>query len=231
MFQSLAESSRAYGQRRRAFSRSSLVLTAVASGVVLSAGVAQAAPAPFPCPNGSVGGFTYTNITQPTILNPALGGTGGTCEFTSPFPDQISSDIDFEDNLTDVTNGIYAYSVTRNDGNFFLQARVDSDTDGIGGTTSVVKEIFGAYDPGTNTFSNLIGTDISTNGSQAVISLSNQTLSTIYVRDTYSSSGTTRLDNMTNTFNVPGPLPVLGAGAAFGFSRKLRGRIKATRQA
>jgi len=29
--------------------------------------------------------------------------------------------------------------------------------------------------------------------------------------------------------NVPGPLPILGAGAAFGFSRKLRGRIKAAR--
>jgi hypothetical protein len=28
---------------------------------------------------------------------------------------------------------------------------------------------------------------------------------------------------------VPGPLPILGAGAAFGFSRKLRGRIKAIR--
>ncbi|MEB3335489.1 MAG: hypothetical protein VKP70_10955, partial [Cyanobacteriota bacterium] len=25
---------------------------------------------------------------------------------------------------------------------------------------------------------------------------------------------------------VPGPLPILGAGAAFGFSRKLRARIK-----
>ena len=224
MFQSLAESSRANGQRRRAFSRSSLVLTAMASGVVLSAGVAQAAPGPFPC-NGSVGGFTYTTITQPTILQP-----GGTCEFTSPFPNQISSDVDFQDNLQDVTGGIYAYSVTRDDGFFFLEARVDSDTDGIGGTTSVVKEIFGDYDPGTNTFSNLLGTDISTNGSQAVISLTNQKLSKIYVRDTYSSFGTTRLDNMTNTFNVPGPLPVLGAGAAFGFSRKLRGRIKATRQ-
>ena len=30
---------------------------------------------------------------------------------------------------------------------------------------------------------------------------------------------------------VPGPLPILGAGAAFGFSRKLRGRIKASRAA
>ena len=29
-----------------------------------------------------------------------------------------------------------------------------------------------------------------------------------------------------NTTNVPGPLPVLGAGAAFSFSRRLRRRIK-----
>jgi hypothetical protein len=27
---------------------------------------------------------------------------------------------------------------------------------------------------------------------------------------------------------TPGPLPILGAGAAFGFSRKLRSRIKAS---
>jgi hypothetical protein len=226
MFQSLAEAGRAYGQRRRAFSRSSLVLTAVASGVVLSAGVAQAAPVLLPCPNDSVGGFTYTIITQPTILQPAPGGTGGTCDFSSPFPNQISAEIDFQNNLIDVSNGIFEYSVTRDDFKSFLQARLDSETDGLGGTTSVVKEIFG--DAG---FTNLIGTVTSLNGSEAEISLTNQNLSTIYVRDTYSSSGTTRLDAMDNTFNVPGPLPVLGAGAAFGFSRKLRGRIKAIRQA
>jgi hypothetical protein len=34
---------------------------------------------------------------------------------------------------------------------------------------------------------------------------------------------------MTNSYLAPGPLPILGAGAAFGFTRKLRGRIKATR--
>ena len=224
MFQSLLGPSRTKRHRLRAFTNSSLVLTAVASGVVLSAGVAQAAPVPLPCPNGSVSGFTYTIITQPTILQP-----GGTCEFTSPFPGQLSSDIDFEENLLNATNGRYEYSVTNTNGPI-LQARVDSDTDGIGGTTSVVKEIFGTYDPGTNTFSNSLGTATSFNGSQALITLTNQTLSTIYVRDTYSSSGTTKLDNMTNSF-VPGPLPILGAGAAFGFSRKLRGRIKATSNA
>lgn len=32
-------------------------------------------------------------------------------------------------------------------------------------------------------------------------------------------------------YQTPGPLPVLGAGVAFGFSRKLRQRIKASRTA
>jgi len=60
--------------------------------------------------------------------------------------------------------------------------------------------------------------------------LSNQTLTTIWVRDTYSAGSGDVLDTVTNTFEtVPGPLPILGAGAAFGFSRKLRGRIKAAR--
>ena len=35
-----------------------------------------------------------------------------------------------------------------------------------------------------------------------------------------------RLDQMADTTAVPGPLPLVGAAAAFGFSRKLRNRIK-----
>jgi hypothetical protein len=55
---------------------------------------------------------------------------------------------------------------------------------------------------------------------------------TIYVKDSYTASNTgARLDNFSNTFQTPGPLPILGAGAAFSFSRKLRGRIKAARTA
>jgi hypothetical protein len=38
------------------------------------------------------------------------------------------------------------------------------------------------------------------------------------------------VDNYTNTFRqTPGPLPILGAGTALGFSRKLRKRVKAYR--
>ncbi len=40
------------------------------------------------------------------------------------------------------------------------------------------------------------------------------------------------VDNVTDNYKQsPGPLPLLGAGAAFGFSRKLRGRIKGSRTA
>jgi hypothetical protein len=41
--------------------------------------------------------------------------------------------------------------------------------------------------------------------------------------------GVTQFSNRLNQQNpseVPGPLPLLGAGAAFGFSRKLRNRVK-----
>lgn len=55
----------------------------------------------------------------------------------------------------------------------------------------------------------------------------------VYVRETYIVTGSgIALDNAVNGITqTPGPLPILGAGAAFGFSRKLRSRIKASRTA
>ena len=60
---------------------------------------------------------------------------------------------------------------------------------------------------------------------------------TIYVRDTWSIAPDSNValdaiqNNYTqNTDRVPGPLPLLGAGAAFGFSRRIRSRIKGARQ-
>lgn len=54
---------------------------------------------------------------------------------------------------------------------------------------------------------------------------------TIYVRDNWTVSNGTQLDSFQNYYSqtgdkVPGPLPLLGAGAAFGFSRQLRKRIR-----
>jgi hypothetical protein len=55
---------------------------------------------------------------------------------------------------------------------------------------------------------------------------------TITVNNNFNGSGGA-IDSMQNSFQqrantdkVPGPLPLLGAGAAFGFSRRIRSRIK-----
>ena len=53
-------------------------------------------------------------------------------------------------------------------------------------------------------------------------------IKTIAVDQRFTALGTRRLSSFTTTFtqNVPGPLPLLGGAAAFGFSRRLRSRIK-----
>ena len=54
----------------------------------------------------------------------------------------------------------------------------------------------------------------------------------IQVTDSWNvPTSTAQLRSGVNTFtqDVPGPLPVLGAGAAFGFSRKLRSRVRLAR--
>jgi hypothetical protein len=48
----------------------------------------------------------------------------------------------------------------------------------------------------------------------------------------FDSSGTVNVTQTPITFNtssVPGPIPLFGVGAAFGFSRKLRKRIKSVK--
>jgi hypothetical protein len=72
-------------------------------------------------------------------------------------------------------------------------------------------------------------TPVSDNGS-SILNLSKK-VNTLYITDTYTGTSTAALDNFINTYQTPGPLPILGAGAAFGFSRKLRSRIKAGRTA
>jgi hypothetical protein len=60
-------------------------------------------------------------------------------------------------------------------------------------------------------------------------------LAELYILDT-ANAGTVanggNVQRYVNTFRqVPGPLPLLGAGAAFSFTRKLRRRVKTFRMA
>jgi len=85
----------------------------------------------------------------------------------------------------------------------------------------VSKEI---YDTATNT---LLGTLTSNNIPSFVLPGEYTSLT---VRNTITSGG--NYDNISNNYiqrshaEAPGPLPLLGAGAAFGFSRRLRSRIR-----
>ena len=206
---------------------------------LLNAGAAMAASstAPtFPCTTG-LGGFAppmpvvagaYSYTVTP-IAGPTTGT--GSCTVSSPvagFDYFVTQDVKFVQELVGPATGVYSYKLTSNNGQPFLAGLIDSDFDL--GTGTVQKEVFTAMDGLGNPIGASIFNQTSTNGSPSgLIALDNQSLSTIYVRDTYTVDAGGQLDNFTNTFQTPGPLPILGAGAAFGFSRKLRGRIKAAR--
>ena len=89
----------------------------------------------------------------------------------------------------------------------------------FGPNVTVTKQVYS--DPAwTNNILTLSG-----NGSMGDISALN--LKDIWILDTYNVPAGEGLDNFNNAFTqVPGPLPLLGAGTAFGFSRRLRRRSK-----
>jgi len=90
-----------------------------------------------------------------------------------------------------------------------------------GGTT--VQKIYGTGWDGTN----ITGVIDTLNLTNNVMDSGPAYGTTLYVKDIWTASPGVTIDNINNNFaQVPGPLPILGIGAAFGFSRKLRKRIK-----
>jgi len=78
----------------------------------------------------------------------------------------------------------------------------------------------------------------SLNGVASTVALPFNTYKTLWVRDSFTPGSAGSLKTLVNEYTqgdssitVPGPLPVLGAGMALGFSRKLRSRIKGTAKA
>jgi len=95
------------------------------------------------------------------------------------------------------------------------------------GPCTVTKEI-GIYDSfGTLTPAPSL-TRVSTNGVPALPAFFSPGVKKIRVTDTWLAPSGGSLDAISNNFtqSVPGPLPLLGAAAAFGWSRRLRSRVK-----
>lgn len=202
------------------FGHTVLAASMLAGGAsLLNAGGAMAVAC-----TGPANGFS-TSLLDNAATHP------GNCDIESPlagnpsFDKFVAIEYDFIPNISN-TSGSYQYSLTSTTKGAFRNFRLDFDTQ-LGSNVSLTKEVF-ATQADLIAGINQIGT---VNQSQLtqLLPLSNQSLTTIWVKDTYSVPSTDVLDTVTNTFQTPGPLPILGAGAAFGFSRKLRGRIKAAR--
>lgn len=234
---------------------SALALTALAGGMMLSSGEGKAAsfcappgdangnmiPGPAICnvEDTKVGFPPFIQQTRASYLPFSSGtsaefrnlpGTNINYELTGLNYPSAQTQIDTDFNVPGTSNytGGLISSVYRVEGlNGTYLTGIDLAASGIGNFT-VKKEVFSDAALTTKlTELNLTGA-----GFVPVVPLNN--LSQIYIKDTFNNPviGQSSIDNVQNTVrSTPGPLPILGASAAFGFSRKLRGRIKASRAA
>ena len=234
------------------------VLMAVAlaggSAPILFAGLAEAAPTSptdyscNPLTTGGSGGFrsiafgdffvgdTITCADKKfTVQSFDFGGTTGDVEFewteTPPagfVNDFFSVDIDFSPVAFGGQVGHFEYKLEISDPNYAYDTiQLDSNVAvGSGGGTPLNTEVKKIVNGAT--------TLTSINGAQ-VGPIALPYASPIIVRDEWQVGATDTLDNIKDTVTqrneVPGPLPLMGAGMAFGFSRKLRSRIKASASA
>ena len=125
----------------------------------------------------------------------------------------------------------YGYDVDITDAGWeFSQLGLDSDVAALLNRATVVK----SADPGAG--EEAILTLTSVNGAPAGPATFEGSYKSIVIRDTVTlvASPVVEITSVTNAWTqrpsskVPGPLPLLGAGAAFGMSRRLRRRIKSS---
>jgi hypothetical protein len=172
---------------------------------------------------------------QWTLNSYNFGSNAGSIEFewiqADPSPgytdDLFSTNINFKPSLvgksSGLTTGFLDYNLSILDPTWHFQSAQLDSTVAIHpkspGQTTVTKTITGGP------------TLTSSDGSQITI---NPVVlpSTIHVRDSWIVQPKDVLSNIKDTYvqHAPGPLPLLGAGLAFGWSRKLRQRVKATGQ-
>lgn len=217
-------------------------LLVVGGGSILSAGAAKAVEcsfvgSTFSCPPSIIlGDKQFSKFAWKVIDGDGVPDIFGTVEFkwdqlgVAGFADDIwTVDVDFEEgggNVIGPASGTFAYriDILSPQGNGWEFGTVQHDSDSLNGSTLSTKIV--TYDGGEVT---LISQDGEPDGPVKIGG------KYVLVEDTWElDSNLDVLDSFSNTFTqepVPGPLPLLGAGAAFGFSRRLRSRIKASRLA
>ncbi|MCX5949529.1 MAG: hypothetical protein NTY67_15605 [Cyanobacteria bacterium] len=201
------------------------------SGIVLQAGESKAATCPLAnlasC-NQQIGDLIFSNFN--------FGGFAAganTFTLTNPFPGTSGTvSLNFgPSDLTASTTGSFGYTVSLVNGRTFAVAESNITGSTLGGgsfSTSFTSSGMTAPANASNGFSPSFSSSF---GSGLTSQAFTQTFIFTPVNsgnqiDTLSNLGAAIGTTPQGTTSVPGPLPVLGAGAAFGFSRKLRNRIK-----
>ena len=135
--------------------------------------------------------------------------------------DQFSLQLDFNPDSEGPYTGQFDYQISVLDPNYeFATAELDSIVSGVPVGTTVTKKIFG--------FADIVSTDGS---NETGVPVSGKLLKVQNIWDVKAGSVLNSFGDTYTQDKVPGPLPLLGAGIAFGFSRKLRRRISASAQA
>jgi len=177
----------------------------------------------------SKGTFEISATSRP------IGDFEATCPIIGTDITTLAVDYDPDDLFAG--SGSYNYNVATisptNPEPFFREIGLGVDVNGIGTySVTVKKEVFTSA--GGTSLGTLVFNQTNSGSSYTGDLLVNPIYKSLYIVDSYDVTvgDTVGIDKITNTFeSVPGPLPILGAGAAFGFSRKLRSRIKAGRTA
>jgi hypothetical protein len=172
---------------------------------------------------------TFTDRATATSVNALPPDTTVKFEGTGLFypKSQVQIDTDFNPPLTGVQR-TSEYTVEKLTPGFWFD-QVDLTWNQVPGGNAAVSAKYEFFDRNAPTVA--LGPPIILTNSGSIADIVGIKPTLVKVTNTYTpNSGA--IDNVENTFrNVPGPLPILGAGAAFGFSRKLRSRIKASRTA
>jgi hypothetical protein len=147
--------------------------------------------------------------------------------------------LDFNPNRNNILNdnGFLKYKLEIDpilgDGRVFDQVKLANQGDITNGEYEITKTFW------NSDFTTQIITDVLINPSTPDgISVANLGLTTLYVWDKWNvkPGANGSINSLQNSFGqtvppVPGPLPLVGIGAAFGFSRRIRSRIKGARLA
>lgn len=220
------------GRLIKSVATSALAISTLAGGLVLSGGEANATAicftfnpvTPTPTPPCVDGDWTNTYIGfNYTVDDPGLDGDVRLEDITPSNPDAANVRINFLNTTPDGSSGSYEYSIKTADHNI-IKVGFDADQGTVTGHVyDIYKYVFS--DAG---FTNLLGElHLDETSVDAFLDTNN---SELWIRDRWDIQ-TAGLIQITNSYQAPGPLPILGAGAAFGFSRKLRSRIKSAHSA